>query len=114
MKRIGMGLIGPGFISAHHIDAVRRLGNVGVIAIADYSQKSADKQAKDLNVDRAYGRFEDLINDPDIDVVHKTTPNFLHAPVNHMVLQAGKHIICHKPLALSAAEPYELRDVAAA
>ncbi len=113
-KRIGMGLIGPGFIATHHIDAVRRLGNVDVVAIADYCQEAADKRAKDLNVDRAYGRFEDLVNDPDIDVIHNTTPNYLLSPVNRMVLEAGKHIICDKPLALNADEARQLRDIAMA
>jgi predicted dehydrogenase len=70
---------------------------VDIVAIAAHNQESADRRAKDLNVDRAYGRFEDLITDPDIDVVHNTTPNDLHCPVNRLALAAGKHIICDNP-----------------
>jgi predicted dehydrogenase len=114
MKKIGMGLIGPGFIAAHHIDSVRRLGDVDVIAIAGSSQKSADAKAKEYKVDRAYGSFEDLIADPDIQVIHNTTPNHLHLPVTLAILKAGKHVISDKPLAMNADEARQLRDAALA
>jgi predicted dehydrogenase len=107
-----MGLIGAGFISAHHIDAVRRLGDVEVIAIADWNQETADRRARELKVDRAYGRFEDLIADPEISVIHNTTPNHLHYPVSSMIIAAGKHVISDKPLALNSAEALLLRDAA--
>ena len=55
-----MGLVGPGFIAAHHIDAVRRLGDVEVVAIAGSSMQSATRKAQEYKVDRAYGSFEDL------------------------------------------------------
>ena len=52
----------------------------------------------------AEGDYESLINDPDIHVVHNATPNHLHYPVNVAVLNKGKHIVCDKPLAMTAAE----------
>src|SRR5579871_1537394 len=114
MKRIGMGLIGPGFVAAHHIDAVRRLGDVDVIAIAGSSQQSADKKAKEYKVSRAYGDFHALIADPDVQVIHNTTPNYLHLPVTMAALQARKHVISDKPLAMNPAEGRQLRDAAVA
>jgi predicted dehydrogenase len=114
MKKIGMGLIGPGFIAAHHIDSVRRLGDVDVIAIAGSSQKSAEAKAKEYKVDRAYGSYEELIADPDIQVVHNTTPNHLHLPVTLAILKAGKHVISDKPLAMNSDEARQLRDAALA
>ena len=114
MKRLGMGLIGPGFVATHHIDAVRRLGDVDVIAIAGSSQASADRKAALWNIPRAYGSFEQLIADPAIDVIHNTTPNHLHFPVTMAALAAGKHVICDKPLALSSGEAAELTKAAAA
>src|SRR5450756_850552 len=114
LKRIGMGLIGPGFIAPHHIDAVRRLGDVDVIGIAGSNAASAERKAKLLNVDRAYGSYQDLIADPDISVVHNTTPSYLHFPVSMAVIEAGKHIISDKPLAISASEAVKLRDAALA
>jgi predicted dehydrogenase len=64
MKKIGMGLIGPGFVAAHHLDAVRRLGDVEIVAIAGSSQQSAGKKAREYKVDRAYGDYKALIADP--------------------------------------------------
>ena len=114
MKKIGMGLIGPGFVAAHHIDAVRRLGDVDVVAIAGSSQESADKKAKEYKVERAYGDFHALIADPDVQVIHNTTPNYLHLPVTMAALQAGKHVISDKPLAMNPEEGRKLRDAAVA
>ena len=104
MKRIGMGLVGPGFVGAHHIDAVRRLGFVEVVAIAASSEASARRKADALGVARAYGRYEDLIADPDVQVVHIATPNVLHAPMIRAALTRRKHIVCDKPLGMNAAE----------
>ena len=114
MKKMGMGLIGPGFVAAHHIDAVRRLGDVDVVAIAGSSQQSTEKKAREYKVDRAYGDYHALIADPDIHVIHNTTPNYLHLPVTLAILAAGKHVISDKPLALNPAEGKTLRDAALA
>src|SRR3954453_15420784 len=104
MRRIGMGLVGPGFVGAHHIDAVRRLGFVDVVAVAASSDASARRKADALGVTKAYGSFEALIADPGVDVVHNTTPNYLHVPVILAALARGKHVISDKPLATSAAD----------
>lgn len=113
-KRIGMGLVGPGFIAPHHIDAVRRLGYVDVIAIAGSSQSSAERKAEQLDIDRAYGNYLDLINDPDIEVVHNTTPSYMHFPISMAAIKAGKHIISDKPLAVTPDECAQLCAAAAA
>ena len=112
MKRLGMGLVGPGFVGAHHIDAVRRLGFVDVVAVAASSAASARRKADALGVPRAYGTFEDLIADPDVHVVHNTTPNYLHVPVILAALASGKHVISDKPLAMTAADARMLLDAA--
>ncbi len=114
MKRIGMGLIGPGFVAAHHIDAVRRLGDVDIVAIAGSSQASAERKAREYKVDRAYGDFNALIADPDIQVIHNTTPNYMHFPVVMAILAAGKHVISDKPLALNPEQALAMRDAAIA
>ncbi|GAC1422821.1 MAG: Gfo/Idh/MocA family oxidoreductase [Acidobacteriaceae bacterium] len=107
-----MGLIGPGFVAAHHIDAVRRLGDVEVVALAGSSQASADKKGLEYKVDRTYGDFRALIADPEVQVIHNTTPNHLHLPVTLAALEAGKHVISDKPLAMNAADGRRLRDAA--
>jgi predicted dehydrogenase len=114
MKTLGMGLVGPGFIGRHHIDAVRRLGDVDVIAIAGSNLTSASDKASDLKVGRAYGCYQDLIDDPEVHVVHNTTPNHLHFEVTMAALRSGKHVISDKPLALNREQARVLRDAALA
>jgi predicted dehydrogenase len=108
MRRVGMGLVGPGFVAAHHIDAVRRLGFVDVVAIAGADQEATRRKADALGVPTAYGSFEDLVADPGIEVVHNTTPNHLHGAVIRAALAHGKHVVSEKPLAMSAAEAHDL------
>jgi predicted dehydrogenase len=110
--RIGMGLVGPGFVGAHHIDAVRRLGFVDVVAIAASTESSARRKADALGVPRAYGSYEALVADPDVQVVHNTTPNYLHVPVILAALSHKKHVISDKPLATSAGDARRLLDAA--
>jgi predicted dehydrogenase len=112
VTRIGMGLVGPGFVGGHHIDAVRRLGFVDVVAVAASSEASARRKADALGIAKAYGRFEALIDDPDVHVVHNTTPNHLHVPVILAALARGKHGISDKPLATTAADARLLLDAA--
>lgn len=112
MKHLGMGLVGPGFIAAHHIDAVRRLGDVDVVGIAGSSLDSAKKRARELGVGHAYASVAELLADPAVQVVHNTTPNHLHKEVSLAALRAGKHVISDKPLASSASESRELVEAA--
>src|SRR5215510_6018700 len=107
-----MGIVGAGFVGPHHVDAVRRLGFVDVVAVAGSSQASADKKAEALGARKAYGSYEALLNDPDIQVVHNATPNYLHYPVNAAAIAKGKHVVSDKPLAMTAAEAKTLLDAA--
>src|ERR671938_1659113 len=112
MKRIGMGLVGPGFVGAHHIDAVRRLGFVDVVAVAASSDASARRKADALGVPKAYGSYEALIDDPDVHVVHNTTPNYLHVPVIMAALARRKHVVSDKPLAMTSSDAGRLWQAA--
>jgi predicted dehydrogenase len=107
-----MGLIGPGFIAAQHIEAVRRLGDVEVVALAGSSRAAARRRAAEWHVERAYGDYRELIADPDVEVVHNTTPNHLHLEVSLAALEAGKHVIADKPLSDSAAHSRVLWEAA--
>jgi len=114
MTRIGMGLVGPGFVGAHHIDAVRRLGFVDVIGIAGSSEASAKRKAEALGVPHAFASYDALIADPRVHVVHNTTPNHLHVPVILSALTHSKHVISDKPLAMTSADAKRLLDAAKA
>ena len=108
-----MGLVGPGFVGMHHIDAVRRLGFVDVVAVADGNETLAREKAAVIGAPRAYGSFEALAADPDVDVIHNTTPNHLHGPVIRAAIAHRKHIISEKPLSSSATEARALWNAAA-
>src|ERR1051326_1558505 len=112
MKRLGVGLVGPGFVGVHHIDAVRRLGFVDVVAIAASSEASARRKADALHVPKAYGSYEALAADADVHVVHNTTPNHVHVPVVLAVLAEKKHVISDKPLATNGADAKRLLTAA--
>jgi predicted dehydrogenase len=112
MRTVKTGLIGAGFVGPHHIEAARRLGFVEVVAVAGSSQSSAEAKAEKLNIPKAYGRYEELLDDPEVEVIHNCTPNDLHMPVTIAAIERGKHVIADKPLALSAADAKKMLEAA--
>ncbi len=102
MRRLKTGIIGGGFIGAQHVEAVRRLGYADVIAIADSTLEHAKANAERFHIERPYGRYQELLDDPDIDVIHNCTPNVLHYAINRAALEAGKHVVSEKPLAMTS------------
>ena len=106
-KKFKVGVIGVGFIGPAHMEGIRRQG-FEVAAIGEATQELAEQAAERLLVPKAYGDFNDLINDPEIDVVHIASPNFLHYKHAKAALEAGKHVVCEKPLAMTAEESGEL------
>ncbi len=105
---IRVGVIGAGFIGPAHIESLRRLGYVEVVALAGSSQESAERKAAALFVPTAYGDYHDLIRDPEVDVVDISAANVYHYPAAKAALEAGKHVVCEKPLAMTSAESAEL------
>jgi predicted dehydrogenase len=113
MKKIKVGVAGLGFIGPAHIEALRRLPDVEVVAINEYGDELARSKAESLGIEKAYGDFKALLADPEIECVHICTPNFLHYPMAKAALEAGKHVVCEKPLANKVAEAEELVELAA-
>jgi predicted dehydrogenase len=107
--RLSAALVGSGFIAAVHVDALRRLG-VDVLGVVG----SSPDRAAEAGLGNVYGSLGELLEDDRIDVVHLTTPNHLHYPQVKQALAAGKHVVCEKPLALTAAESRELVELAEA
>jgi predicted dehydrogenase len=93
------------------IPATRASSRGEVIAIASRGLDRALGVAEDLGIPRAYGSYEELLADPDVDAIYNPLPNHLHAPWSIAAAEAGKHVLCEKPLALSADEA---RDIIAA
>ena len=110
-QSIGVGVAGTGFIGPAHIEALRRNG-IKVLGLAENTREKAEQRAAELGIPRLYGSVEDMLADPDIHVVHLATPNYLHYPHAKAALLAGKHVVCEKPLAMTAAESAELVKLA--
>ncbi|MGH2346247.1 MAG: Gfo/Idh/MocA family protein, partial [Chloroflexota bacterium] len=111
---IKVGVIGAGFIGPAHIESLRRLGYVEVAALAGRDQASAEAKAALLGIPRAYGNYLDLIADPDLEVIHICSPNREHFPAAKAALEAGKHVMCEKPLGMNSKESAELVALAEA
>lgn len=112
MKKIKVGIIGTGFIGPTHIEAIRRLGFVEVVALAETRQEAADQKAEELGIPKAYGDYRDMLKDTQIQVVHNCTPNHLHFAINKEIILAGKHVVSEKPLAMNSEESAELLALA--
>lgn len=107
MKKINAAIVGTGFIGPAHLEALRRLPNIEVVALCEVNIDLAKEKAALLGIPNAY-TFEEMLKNPSIDVVHICTPNFLHFSQSKAVLEAGKHVICEKPLATKIEEAEEL------
>ena len=108
-----VGIIGGGFMGRVHTQAARSAG-ANLVAVASSSADGAKRAAEALNIPTWYATVDELINDPQIDLVHICTPNATHAELAHKAIAAGKHVICEKPLAVSSAESGALVEAAAA
>jgi predicted dehydrogenase len=98
---------GSGFIGPVHVEALRRLG-IRVKGILGSSPAKSEMVAKELGLTKAYVSYEEILSDPEVEVVHIATPNRQHLDMVIGALEAGKHIVCEKPLATSSAETSEL------
>jgi predicted dehydrogenase len=112
MKKIQTGIIGTGFIGPAHLEALRRLGYVDVVAVAERDQALAQAKADELSIPKAYGDYHELLANPEIRVVHNCTPNHLHFEVNCDIMAAGKHVVSEKPLAMTSDESRQLVQLA--
>ena len=75
-----------------------------VVGIASRDRGKAERAARDLELPKAYGRYEDALADPDVDVIYNALPNHLHVPWSIRAIAAGKHVLCEKPIAISVDE----------
>lgn len=107
-KRLRTAVIGTGFVGRVHLEAIRRLGFVDIAAIADPNLAAAKKYAAEFGVESCESDYRAVLANSTIDAVEICAPNTLHAPISKEALLAGKHVLCEKPLATSAAAASEL------
>lgn len=108
------GVIGPGWIAERFIGSLQRNTRQQVLAAASRDLARSAEFASRNGVPRAFGSYQELVNDPDIDVVYIATPHNAHYPCALKALRAGKHTLVEKPLALNATQATELAELAAA
>jgi len=114
MSKIQVAVIGTGFVGRVHVENIRRQTGAELVAIADQNDEMAKKFGAQLGIPRAVGDYHELLADRSIDAVHICTPNNTHFPIASDAINAGKHVICEKPLAASAKEAAALVDLAKA
>ena len=94
--------------------AIQASAGSEVVAVASRDKTQAEKYAEELAIPQAYGSYEELLEDPNITAVYNPLPNSLHLPWTLRALESGKHVLCEKPLGLTAAECRQMNEVAEA
>ena len=108
-RKIRWGVLGVARIATEKvIPATQRGRDCEVTAIASRDLAKARTAAERLGIPKAYGSYDALLADPDVDAVYNPLPNHLHVPWSIRAAEAGKHVLCEKPIALNAAEAEEL------
>ena len=108
---VGAAVIGTGFIGTVHIGALRRLG-VRITGVLGSSPQRGAERAAEIGVDHAYASLDELLDDPEVQIVHVTSPNHAHYPQVKQILEAGRHVICEKPLAMTSTQSAEMAEIA--
>ena len=104
-KKVRWGVIGVAKIATQKVIPAMQLGDWSEIAgIASRDLEKARHAAADLKIPKAYGSYEEMLADPEIEAVYNPLPNHLHVPWSIRAAEAGKHVLCEKPIALTVAE----------
>ena len=109
MKKVRWGVLSTSrFALEKIIPAMRDCQWAEIVAIASRDGAKAESVAARLGIPRAYGSYEALLGDPEIEVIYNPLPNHLHVPLSIEALAAGKHVLCEKPVGLDAADAERL------
>lgn len=112
MRKVRWGVLGAAEIALKKvIPAMQRGACAEIAAIASRDLAKAQQAARELGIPKAYGSYQELLADPEIEAIYNPLPNHLHVPWSLRAAEAGKHVLCEKPLALDAAEARRLLEV---
>ena len=104
-KNLRIGLAGVGAAAQiNHIPALKKIEDLELVALCDRDPEKVARVAQKFQIPRSYTRFEELLSDEEVQAIDICTPNFLHAPMAMSALEAGKHVLCERPLARSGEE----------
>lgn len=110
MRKFKAGIIGIGFVGVAHIEALRRLGNVEVVALAD--EADPVQKAANLNVPHGFSDYKEMLDTMSLDMVHICTPNHTHYQIAMAAMDRGIHVLCEKPMTTTIAEAEKLVQTA--
>ena len=109
MKKLNWGILSTAKIGIEKVIPAMQQGKLSeIVAIASRTHESAREAAKNLKIPKAFGSYKDLLDDTSIDAVYIPLPNHMHVPWTIKALAANKHVLCEKPIALTATEAKEL------
>ncbi len=110
MKRYKWGILAPGKMSAKFTKALKLLGNAELYAVGSRDLSRAGRFAEEYGFRKYYGSYEELVQDPDVEIVYIASPHSLHKEHTLLCLNNGKHVICEKAFALNAEEVAEMTE----
>jgi len=109
MKKIRWGILSTAKIAREQLIPAIQLSQFGeVVAIASRNQQRAEEVAGELQIAKAYGSYEELLEDPEIDAIYNPLPNDMHVPWSIRAIDEGKHVLCEKPIALDSRQAQQL------
>ena len=113
MKPVKWGIISTANIGvAKVIPGMLKSKDIEIVAISSRKRRTAEEWAGKLGIPKAYGSYEEMLADPEIEAVYNPLPNHLHVPLTLAAAKAGKHVLCEKPIALDAKEAAQLKKAA--
>ena len=113
MKKLKVAVIGCGQIArTQHVPGYVNSGLAEIKYVVDGITERAESLAAEFNVPHATGDLNEVLNDPEVDAVSVCTPNASHAPISIAALNAGKHVLCEKPAAMTYTEAMEMKEAA--
>jgi len=115
MRKVRWGVLSSALIGVEKVIPAMQQGQYSeIVGLASRDLEKAKAVANGLGIPKAYGSYDDLINDPEIDAIYNPLPNHLHVPWSVKAIEAGKHVLCEKPIALTSTEGQILADAARA
>jgi len=111
-RKTRWAVAGTGGITARTLPDLALTENVEVVAVSSRTQQRADTFASEFGIPRSYGTYQAMLADPDVDLVYICTPNGSHFAMAADAIQAGKHVLCEKPLTVNTAQASRLADLA--
>ena len=111
MKKVRWGILSTADIGVKKVvPAMQKGEHVEVVAIASRDKSRAEQTARALGIAKAYGSYEELLADPEVEAIYNPLPNHLHVPWSIKAAEAGKHVLCEKPIAMTVAEARALLE----